>query len=62
MKDFPAYNRTRGHGGPRTKRKLRQVRDRRLMAERVERQREVQDALLELARREPTLHDIDWKP
>lgn len=62
MKDFPAYNRIRGHGGPRTKRKLRQVRDRRLALQRQERLREMQDALLELERRTPTLHDIDWKP
>lgn len=62
MKDYPGYNNGRGKGGPRTKKQLRKFRERRDRERVEERKREQRAMLLELERREPTLHDIDWKP
>lgn len=62
MKDFPGYGRTRGAGGPRTKKQLRRLRQQgeRLAAEKKAADRKLE--LLDLERRRPTLHDVDWKP
>lgn len=62
MKDFPGYNNGRGKGGPRTKKQLRKVRERALRAAQEQQKLAYKAMLLEEQRREPTLHDIDWKP
>lgn len=62
MKDFPGYGRIRGAGGPRTKKQLRKIRQRLAFAAAELKYRAYQEEMLELERRKPTLHDVDWKP
>ena len=63
MKNIPAYsNGRRGKGGPRTKKQLKKLRERRMRNRDEQQVRDQRAMLIELERREPTLHDIDWKP
>lgn len=62
MRDQPGYGRQKAGGGPRTKRQRRLLRDRKLLLKQQELMLERQEAELELLRREPTLHSINWQP
>ena len=62
MRDQPGYGRQKAGSGPRTKRQRRRMEERRMMLKKQEAQLEREFEELEMLRREPTLHSINWKP
>jgi hypothetical protein len=62
MHDQPSYGRQKAGRGPRTKKQRRRVEEQRLMAKKREAQSEREFEELEMLRREPTLHSINWQP
>jgi hypothetical protein len=62
MRDQPGFNRQKAGGGPRTKRQRRRIQERRVMLKKLEAQLEREFEELEMLRREPTLHSINWQP
>ena len=62
MHDQPGYGRQKSGRGPRTKKQRRRMEEQRMMSKKRDAQLEREFEELELLRREPTLHSINWKP
>jgi hypothetical protein len=62
MRDHPGYNNQKSGRGPRTKKQRRRVEERRALVKQRDAQLDREFEELELLRREPTLHSINWKP
>lgn len=62
MRDQPGYGRQKAGSGPRTKRQRRLLRERKLLARKEEARLEREQEELDMLRREPTLHSINWQP
>lgn len=62
MYNQPGYGRQTSGRGPRTKKQRRRIEQQRLASKKLEAQLDREFDELELLRREPTLHSINWKP
>jgi len=62
VRDFPGYSNRKAGGGPRTKRQRRRIQDARVRLKMQEKLLEAEQEELEMLRREPTLHSINWQP
>ena len=62
MFDQPGYGHQRSGRGPRTKKQRRRLEERRALVKKQDALLERELEELEMLRREPTLHSINWQP
>lgn len=62
MFDQPGYGHQRSGRGPRTKKQRRRLEERRALLKKQDALLERELEELEMLRREPTLHSINWQP
>lgn len=62
MRDQPGYNSQKSGRGPRTKKQRRRIEEQRAALKKVNAMLDREFEELEMLRREPTLHSINWQP
>ena len=62
MHNQPGYGRQKAGRGPRTKKQRRRMEEQRMLVKKREAQLDREFEELEMLRREPTLHSINWQP